>query len=52
MNIYDAFCIAIERIALLAGGSVSWFGCYQPKAPKELKQMLENKKYNKNVDKK
>lgn len=37
----SGFIQVIERIACMAGGSVSWFGCYQPQEPKELFATIE-----------
>lgn len=36
----------------ISNGSASANFSYQPKEPRDLKQMLENKNYNENVDKK
>lgn len=48
-NVIKTISLGMVKIS---NGSASANFSYQPKEPRDLKQMLENKNYNENVDKK
>lgn len=41
LAVYHALSQVIEKIACVACGSTSWFSCYQPEEPKEIKTLLK-----------